>query len=162
MLGREREQLADALVKAAQHSTVELHFQKGVAGGSKEAIAATKETSTNPAMPEAFVLAIVAREGPPAYPGVRGHEPDLAQGRRNANAVAQAMNELRKIAPDAGSYVAESSFLERDRQRSSWGSNYARLLRIEREYDPEGLFQVHHGVGSEDWSDDGFTQVAER
>jgi len=72
------------------------------------------------------------------------------------------MNELRKIAPDAGSYVAESSFFERDWQRSYWGSNYARLLRIKRGYDPDGLFYVRHGVGSEDWSDDGFTQVAER
>ena len=161
LLARERGPLADALVAAARHSTVELHFQKGLAGGSKEAIAATKETSTNPAMLEAFVLAIIAREGPPAYPGIRGHEPDLTQGRRNANAVTQAMRELRKIAPAAGSYVAESSFFERDWQRSYWGSNYARLLRIKREYDPEGLFYVHHGVGSEDWCDDGFTRVTE-
>ena len=26
-------------------------------------------------------------------------------------------------------------------------------------YDPDGLFFVHHGVGSEEWSDDGFTRV---
>ena len=25
--------------------------------------------------------------------------------------------------------------------------------------DPDGLFFVHHGVGSEDWSPDGFTRL---
>ena len=25
--------------------------------------------------------------------------------------------------------------------------------------DPDGLFFVHHGVGSEDWSADGFTRL---
>ena len=35
-------QLADALKAAAAHSTVELHFQKGLAGGSAEAIAAAQ------------------------------------------------------------------------------------------------------------------------
>jgi hypothetical protein len=26
-------------------------------------------------------------------------------------------------------------------------------------YDPDGLFFVHHGVGSERWSADGFTRL---
>ena len=26
-------------------------------------------------------------------------------------------------------------------------------------YDPDGLFFGHHGVGSEDWSEDGFTRL---
>ena len=34
-------------------------------------------------------------------------------------------------------------------------------IEIKRAYDPEGLFFVRHGVGSEGWSEDGFTrQVA--
>ncbi len=37
------------------------------------------------------------------------------------------------------------------------GLNYARLCVIKRKYDPSGLFFVHHGVGSEEWSLDGFT-----
>jgi Berberine and berberine like len=35
---------------------------------------------------------------------------------------------------------------------------FPRLLRIKRRYDPDGLFTVHHGVGSEGWSDDGFSR----
>jgi len=33
------------------------------------------------------------------------------------------------------------------------------LQTVKAKYDPEGLFFVHHGVGSEDWSDDGFTRL---
>ena len=69
------------------------------------------------------------------------------------------MSELRKVAAEAGSYAAQSGFFERDWQRSYRGSNHARLLRIKREYDPDGLFFVRHGVGDEDWSDDGFTKL---
>jgi hypothetical protein len=39
------------------------------------------------------------------------------------------------------------------------GTNYLRLQALKATYDPDGLFFVHHGVGSEDWSDDGFTRL---
>jgi FAD/FMN-containing dehydrogenase len=157
-----RGEFAEALVAAARHSTVELHFQKGLAGGTDEAIEAARDTAMNPAVLDAFALAIIASEGPPAYPGLRGHEPDLADARRNAEKVGKAMAELKKVAPDAGAYVAESSYFQSDWQKSYWGSNYARLHAIKTKYDPAGLFFVHHGVGSEAWSADGFTKLAGR
>lgn len=69
------------------------------------------------------------------------------------------MDELRKLVPDAGSYVSESNFFEPRWQQSFWGSNYPRLLAVKKQYDPDGLFFVHHGVGSENWSADGFTRM---
>ena len=60
---------------------------------------------------------------------------------------------------DAGTYVAESSFFERDWQRAYWGPNYPKLQQLKKKYDPGGLFFVHHGVGSEEWSADGFTRL---
>lgn len=156
----QRQQVTDALLAAARHSTVELHFQKGLAGGTETAIAATRDTSTNPAVINAFALAIIASEGPPAFPGLVGHEPDLAGARKSARDIDKAMSELKKVAPRSGSYVAESNFFERDWQRSYWGPNYGRLRAIKRNYDPSGLFFVHHGVGSEEWSADGFTRLA--
>jgi len=30
---------------------------------------------------------------------------------------------------------------------------------VKDKYDPDGLFFLHHGVGSEGWSADGFTRV---
>ena len=70
------------------------------------------------------------------------------------------MAELRNIAPASGSYVSETNFFESQWQASYWGPNYPRLLAIKKKYDPSGLFFVHHGVGSEEWSADGFTRVA--
>jgi FAD/FMN-containing dehydrogenase len=61
--------------------------------------------------------------------------------------------------PKAASYVWETDYFEPNWQESFWGDNYARLLVIKRKYDPEGLFFLHHGVGSEDWSADGFTRA---
>jgi FAD/FMN-containing dehydrogenase len=69
------------------------------------------------------------------------------------------MDELLQVATHPGSYVAESDFFERAWQQSFWGSNYPRLAAVKKQYDPSGLFVVHHGVGSEDWSGDGFTRL---
>ena len=65
------------------------------------------------------------------------------------------------MVPAVGSYVSESDFFEKDWQQAFWGSNYARLRAVKETYDPDGLFFVHHGVGSEDWSADGFSRVGE-
>jgi hypothetical protein len=155
----QRDRLSDALFEVSRIWPIELHFQKGLAGASPEVIEAAEQTATNPTMREAFVLAILGSESPPARPGLPGYQPDLSAARRDAAQIGKAMAVLRKLAPNAGSYVAESNFFEPDWQRSYWGENYARLLEVKRRYDPGGLFFVHHGVGSETWSADGFTQV---
>ncbi len=157
--GRRRE-LATTLFEASRHHPIELHFQKGLAGGSAEAIAASRDTATNPAVVNAFMLAIIAGEGPPAYPGLPGHEPNLANARNEAAQIDRAMRVLKLLAPEGGSYVAESNYFEPGWQASYWGTHYARLLAAKRRYDPDGLFFVRHGVGSEGWSDDGFTRLA--
>jgi FAD/FMN-containing dehydrogenase len=154
----EQERLADALFAASRHWRVALHFNKGLAGAPAEALAAAKDTAMNPAVLNAFALAIIAGGGPPAYPGLPGHGPDLAVARTDAGEIDRSMDELRKIVPDAGSYLSESNFFERSWQRSFWGSNYAKLQEVKAKYDPTGLFFVHHGVGSEEWSADGFNR----
>ena len=156
----EQELLVDALVAAAGHHRVSLHFNKGLAGASPEAVAAARDTATNPAMLDAFALAIAGAAGPPAYPGIAGHEPDDAAARADASVVRSAMHALLALIPDAGSYLSESDFFDVRWRESFWGPNYPRLLAVKRAYDPDGLFFVHHGVGSEDWSADGFTRTA--
>jgi FAD/FMN-containing dehydrogenase len=155
-----RSGVADALFAVVKHWPVELHFQKGLAGGSEEAISATRDTAMNPDVLDAFALAIIAGEDPPAFPGLPSHEPDLDLDRRDARAIGKAMSKLKQLAPGAGSYFAESDFFEPQWQKSYWGPNYPRLLSIKKQYDPAGLFFVHHGVGSEEWSADGFTRPA--
>jgi FAD/FMN-containing dehydrogenase len=151
-------QLADAIFAASRNWTMSLHFNKGLAGANEKEIAAAKDTAMNPEVLDAFALAIIAGEAPPAFAGVSGHEPDMNEARNGASRINKAMNELLKVAPDAGSYISESDFFEKNWQRSFWSSNYPRLAAIKKKYDPEGLFFVHHGVGSEEWSDDGFTR----
>jgi FAD/FMN-containing dehydrogenase len=123
-------------------------------------VAAARDTAMNPAVLTAFALAIIAGGIPAAYPDLVGSPLDLASARRNAEAIGRASDALRHVVPDAGSYVSESNFFERGWQRSFWGSNYPRLRAVKTKYDPEGLFFVHHGVGSEGWSAAGFTRVA--
>jgi FAD/FMN-containing dehydrogenase len=152
-------QLVDALFAASRRRTTSLHFNKGLAGAPADAVAAARDTATNPVAADAFALAIIAAAGPPSFPGIAGHEPDLPLARRNARDVAAAMGELRKLVPNPGSYVSESNYFEVDWQGAFWGTNYPRLRQVKDKVDPEGLFFVHHGVGSEDWSPDGFTRL---
>jgi hypothetical protein len=49
-----------------------------------------------------------------------------------------------------------------DWQRAYWGANYPRLLAVKQRYDPDGLFFIRHGVGSEEWSEDGFVRLGGR
>ena len=154
-----QEKLANALFSASRFSEVELHFNKGLAGAPSEAIESAKDTAMNPAVCGAFALVIVADGQGPAYPGIPNHEPDVAKGRKGADTVHRCMNELRAVAASGGAYVSESNFFESDFERSYWGANHARLAEVKKKYDPDGLFFVHNGVGSEQWTPDGFTRL---
>ena len=152
--------LVDALLASSRHWSVSLHFNKGLAGAPAEEVAAAKDTATNPAVLDAFALAIIAGGGPPAFPGIPGHEPDLTVARQHAREIGNSMDEMLKVVTNAGAYVSESDFFERSWQQSFWGVNYPRLVAVKKRYDPTNLFFVHHGVGSEDWSADGFERTS--
>ena len=152
--------LVDALVRASQSWQVTLHCNKGLAGAPASVMAWTADTATNPAVLDAFALAIAAANEPPAYPRVAGHEPNVGQGRQEARLVDAAMAPLKALAPQPGSYVSETDYFQTDWQSAFWGDHYGRLKKVKERYDPNGLFFVHHGVGSEGWSSDGFTQIS--
>lgn len=152
--------LSEALFAASRDKKVQLHFNKGLAGASAAAIAATKNTATNPAVCDAFCLAIIADGERPSYPGLQRPVMDVAAANEDARKISSASAQLRKIVPNAGSYVSESNYFNSEWQRAYWGRNYERLRSVKQRYDSSGLFFVHHGVGSEEWSTDGFTRVA--
>lgn len=156
---RRQHELVDALFEFTRDYGLSLHFNKGLAGAGKTEIDAARDTATNPQVLDAFALALTGDSAGPAFPGIPGHEPDVARARKDAKACATAMHALYKVAPDAGSYVSESDYFLKDWQRAFWGTNYARLLAVKKRYDPDGLFTVHHGVGSEQWSADGFSRA---
>lgn len=149
-------QLVEALFAASRKWSVGLHFNKGLAGAPSDVAKRLRDTATNPAVGNAFALAIISGGAPPAYPGCAKNETQVDDGRSAAQAINSAMDELRKIAPDNASYISESNYFQQSWQQSFWGEHYARLRRIKSKYDPDGLFFVRHGVGSELWSDDGF------
>jgi FAD/FMN-containing dehydrogenase len=149
--------LVDAWHAASRHWTVSFHFNKGLAGAPAAAIEAARNTAINPDVLEAFALAIVASESSGAFSGLPA--PDVAAARARRARVEAAMAALRLAAPDAGAYVNECDYFQPAWQKAFWGSNYPRLLQIKHRYDPDGLFFVHHGVGSETWSADGFTRA---
>jgi FAD/FMN-containing dehydrogenase len=153
-----RAALSDALVASSRHATVGLHFNKGLAGGDPQVVAWARDTATNPEAADAFALVIIANGGPSRFAGLPdAHDDDKA--RRAAAEIDLATAVLAPLAPAGGSYVSESNFFNRSWATSFWGANYPRLLAAKRRYDPDGLFFVHHGVGSEDWSEDGFTRL---
>ena len=154
-----QQRLADALFAGSRYAGVGLHFNKGLAGAPQDAIEWARDTSTNPAVLSAFALAIVANGQGPAYPGIPGHEPSVEKGRIAAQQIDKCVNQLRAVAGETGAYVSESNYFEKGFQQSYWGSNYPRLAEIKKKYDPDGLFFVHNGVGSEQWSADGFTKL---
>ena len=151
--------LVDALFEATRHWGLSLHFNKGLAGAPADALARSRDTAMNPGALDAFALAIIGSEGAPAFTGMPGANPDLAHARSEATRIDQSADALLKAAAGAGSYVSESNYFEHDWRHSFWGSNYPRLAAVKHKYDPEGLFFVRHGVGSEAWSEDGFTPV---
>ncbi|WP_341677510.1 FAD-dependent oxidoreductase [Niveibacterium sp. SC-1] len=143
-----RETLIDALFAVTRYWRVALHVNKGLAGAAPEVIAAARDTAIHPAALDAFALAISGAQEEPAYPGVPGHAPDAALAREHAEAIARAAAELRRPLPVVASYLAESDYFEADWRQAFWGPNHERLAQVKARYDPEGLFTVHHGIGS--------------
>ena len=152
--------LATAIVDAALMWSVELHFNKGLSGASAETRARVLETAQHPEVTNAFALAIIAGSVAPGLAGATTNTLDEGRAKQQRDGINAAAARLRSVSPGAGCYVAESDYFLTDWQQAHWGKNYARLQQVKARVDPEGMFFVHHGVGSEAWSIDGFTPIA--
>jgi len=160
LLDRSRQPaIVDALFSASRQFGVALHFNKGLAGAPPDAINRARNTAMNPDALDAFALAIIATGGPSRYPGLPVVTQDAQQAKEESKSIDSAAAVLRALVPMAGSYVSESNFFNSNWKEAFWGSNISRLERAKSKFDPDGLFFVHHGVGSEQWSPDGFTRL---
>jgi FAD binding domain/Berberine and berberine like len=139
--------IVDAWFEASRHWSTTFHFNKGLAGASADVIATSRNTAMNPQVLDAFALAIIAMDGPPAYGGLPTAQ--LAEARTNLSRIRTAMTALRQAAPDAGSYVSECDYTLENWQTACWGPHWVRLEAIKAKYDPKAIFTVHHGIGSE-------------
>ncbi|KAF7377498.1 FAD-binding domain-containing protein [Mycena sanguinolenta] len=61
--------------------------------------------------------------------------------------------------PNAGAYSNEADVLEPNFQTTFFGPNYGKLSAIKSKYDPNDLFIVGAGVGSERWDEWGLCRV---
>jgi hypothetical protein len=146
--GDEAARLADALFEASRHRSFELHFNKGLAGASGDAVRRNRETSMNPAVERAAAL-VIAAAGDAGHPGVPGREPDRRKAEAEKARVAAAMAIIRRATPGAGSYVNETDYFEPDWQRAFLGRQLCPAARHQAQRGSENLFSCHHCVGSE-------------
>ena len=126
-------------------------FEKGLAGALPRVIDAARDTATNPAFQEHCAFHHL-RGRAAAYPGISATNRMLPEQRRPRCPAGQPA-ELR-----TASYVSEVSSKQWQR---TLGEQLPKTAQGQTQSDPEGLFVVHHGVGSKAWSDDGFRLVRE-
>ena len=130
----QQQRLADVLFAASRHWAVGLHCNKGLAGGPADAIAATRDTAMNPAVLDAFALAICGASSAMKFPDIRGYAPDLTVARQQAIRVNWAMIEILRVVPSKSAYVSEANYFQEDWRQSYWGSNYERLAEVKKKY----------------------------
>ena len=147
--GAKAARLADAIFGATRGSLVLWQTNKALAGEHPEAARRDRQTSLNPAVFDNAAFVTLGDWVQFRYPGVTGHEPDPVVAQAQRDGVDRGMRLIRAATPGGASYANEGDYFERDWKSEFWGSNYARLLRVKRAYDPGNLFRVHHGVGSD-------------
>lgn len=62
------------------------------------------------------------------------------------------MPKIEKITPGSGSYLNEADFQQPNWQSTFFGDNYNKLKTIKKKYDPQDVFYILKGVGSEAWN----------
>ena len=147
--GSSQGSVAAALYQMTRLNDVLVTINKGLAGADSAALARDQRTAINPAVFDAAAIVYFLAYKRHAFPGVEGQEPDRAGGNEQAATITRGMDLLRAATPDAGTYVNEADYFEPMWQQTFWGENYSRLLAVKQRYDPDNIFRVHHGVGSE-------------
>jgi hypothetical protein len=146
----QKELLAETLFKASRHtkSGLELHFNKGLANASSWAIESTKNTSINPKVLEAAGLIIIGSGKQGLSESDKDFNQDALIGNKTVLDVNKAMNLIKTITPNAGTYINESDYFLDNWQEEFFLDNYNRLKSIKVKYDPDFFFTSHFLVGS--------------
>lgn len=141
-------ELANVLFEASRHHEFALHFNKGLAGASPEALKRSQATSINPVVLESAALAVFgthSKKNDSETPDCELNKKRQAQIER----INAAVKVITEATPNSGSYSNETDYFQKNWQQDFWGEHYAKLLQIKNKYDPDGFFKCHHSVGSE-------------
>ena len=147
--GRKARTLARGLFDASRTSLILWQTNKALYGEHPEARERDRTTSINPAVFDNVAFITVGAWKQSKYPGIPGHEPSKAESQAQYDGVMAASAHVHKVTPGGGSYSNEGNYFQDNWQEEFWGTNYERLLKVKKKYDPTNLFTVHKGVGSE-------------
>ncbi|KAJ3876731.1 FAD-binding domain-containing protein [Lentinula edodes] len=149
------EAIGDMYVGLLENGTLGI-FGNLVAGG-KVAENANISMALNPAWRTAKTHVFLAHEWADSatIPDVIATQHAFSSGYERAALVGLA-------GEDSGSYTNEGDRFEPNLQVTFYGSteNYEKLEQVKSAYDPEDLFLVTAGVGSERWDEAGFCRLA--
>ncbi|BCR99293.1 FAD-dependent oxidoreductase [Aspergillus luchuensis] len=114
-----------------------------VLGGQINLNAKDEDTSVNPMWRSSSLLVVLMQSFPPTPEAQSAAYQTLTQINTPI---------LASIDPEGGGvYFNEADPDQSDFQNAFWGRHYGRLRQIKSKWDPDGLFMVRNGVGSEDW-----------
>ncbi|EAU80813.2 FAD/FMN-containing protein [Coprinopsis cinerea okayama7 len=82
------------------------------------------------------------------------NENDVETIERARERLINGTNILDPVSVNSAAYFNEAMLYEKDFKTTFFGSHYDRLKEIKNRVDPEALFLVPLGVGSEDWDED--------
>ncbi|KAG2021372.1 FAD binding domain-containing protein [Coprinopsis cinerea AmutBmut pab1-1] len=82
------------------------------------------------------------------------NENDLETIERARERLINGTEILDPVSVNSAAYFNEAMLYEKDFKTTFFGSHYDRLKEIKNKFDPEDLFLVPLGVGSEDWDED--------
>ncbi|KAI1208510.1 uncharacterized protein F4807DRAFT_461835 [Annulohypoxylon truncatum] len=74
--------------------------------------------------------------------------------RLQADMVDRIIPVMEAATPGSAVYLNEGNWAQPDWQHAFYGSNYERLLKIKKKYDPDNVFYALTAVGSDSWSED--------
>ena len=147
-----------AAVRRRPAPELALHVNKGLAGAPAEARAAARDTAMNPAvwMPSRL-RSSRRRAGAGLLPESRVAS-RMSQARERARR-SPCHGQTAGAGARCGILRLGKRLLRTGLERAFWGPDSPRLAAAKKKYDPEGLFFVDQGVGSEEWSADGFRRL---
>ncbi|KKY27826.1 putative fad fmn-containing isoamyl alcohol oxidase [Diplodia seriata] len=135
----------DALVAAYRNITEDGATFINVALNVSKAVAGDVDNAVLPAWRDALVSAVLTTPWNFTAPWEEMVE---WQDKLTNNYIPQ----LTALAPESGCYSNEGDFRQPNWQKYFYGSNYAKLREIKKQYDPSDLFYGVTAVGSEEWT----------
>lgn len=148
-----------SMLKCLRYDPGQVTLGNVVAGGAVAANGKTVDNAINPAWRKTIThLAFTQFWGTNTSKDATLVEEQTI--RKNVTNVAVPLLQSVEGEDAMGAYLNEANPDERNFQTSFWGDKYPRLYGIKQKWDPEGLFIVRKGVGSEDWDDAGLCRIA--